>query len=481
MIAGGRDWIMGSFRPSSPAGSAGALLCPRVYFNSVVFLDLQVQTGSKTFVGFGFGAIQAGLFLHEAQRSGAFGRLVVAEVVPGVTANLRRAGRFSINVATSEGVEVVEVGPIQIENPDVESDRRRLVDAVAGADEIGTAVPSVDCYRSESAGSLHGILAEGLRRKAREGGPRAVVYAAENHNRAAEVLRAAVLEEVPESERAAVRSTVAFVNTVIGKMSGVVTDAAQIEEQKLRAVVDGDRRAFLVETFHHILISKIRFENGSEPFQRGLDAFEEKADLLPFEEAKLYGHNATHALAAFVGEAVRARYIGDLREKPGMMPFLRAAFIEESGEALVRKHRSCDPLFTHAGYREYADDLLARMTNPHLRDTVERVGRDPERKLGWDDRLVGTMRLALKQGLQPRRFALGVALALEAVEPGFLERETCPDPLLGPIWSATAGGDSVVSGEAESVLALVEEARRRHRAWRESGFGDLEMYFCREY
>ncbi len=441
-----------------------------------------MQSGSKTFVGFGFGAIQAGLFLHEAQRSGAFGRLVVAEVVPEVTENLRRAGRFSINVATSEAVEVFEVGPIQIENPDVESDRLRLVDAIAGADEIGTAVPSVDFYRTESAGSLHRILAEGLRRKAREGGPRAVVHAAENHNRAAEVLREAVLEEVPESERAAVRSTVAFVNTVIGKMSGIVTDAAQIAEQELREVVDGDRRAFLVETFHHILISKIRFENGvAEPFQRGLVVFEEKADLLPFEEAKLYGHNATHALAALVGEAVRARYIGDLRERPGMMPFLRAAFIEESGEALVRKHRSCDPLFTHEGYREYADDLLARMTNPHLRDTVERVGRDPERKLGWDDRLVGTMRLALREGLQPRRFALGVALALNAVEPGFLERETYPDPILGPIWSAMGGCDSAVSEEADSVFGLVEDARRRYRAWQESGFGDLEMRFCREY
>ena len=32
-----------------------------------------------TFVGFGFGAIQAGLFLYEAYRSGNFGRLVVAE------------------------------------------------------------------------------------------------------------------------------------------------------------------------------------------------------------------------------------------------------------------------------------------------------------------------------------------------------------------------------------------------------------------
>ncbi len=36
-------------------------------------------TGNRTYVGFGFGAIQAGLFLYEAFQSGNFGRLVVAE------------------------------------------------------------------------------------------------------------------------------------------------------------------------------------------------------------------------------------------------------------------------------------------------------------------------------------------------------------------------------------------------------------------
>ncbi|MEZ4612253.1 MAG: hypothetical protein R2838_18735 [Caldilineaceae bacterium] len=31
----------------------------------------------------------------------------------------------------------------------------------------------------------------------------------------------------------------------------------------------------------------------------------------------------------------------------------------------------------------YADDLIARMVNPFLRDGVARVARDPARKLGW--------------------------------------------------------------------------------------------------
>ena len=49
----------------------------------------------KTFVGFGFGAIQAGLFAYEAGRSGNFRRLVVAEVMPETVEALRNAqGRY---------------------------------------------------------------------------------------------------------------------------------------------------------------------------------------------------------------------------------------------------------------------------------------------------------------------------------------------------------------------------------------------------
>jgi len=82
-------------------------------------------------------------------------------------------------------------------------------------------------------------------------------------------------------------------------------------------------------------------ETGEEPpFQRGMRAFEEKPDLLPFEEAKLYGHNATHALAAYVGAVRGVQRIADLPGVAGILPFLAAAaFIEESGAALIGKAR----------------------------------------------------------------------------------------------------------------------------------------------
>ncbi len=437
---------------------------------------------TRTYVGFGFGAIQAGLFLYEAFGSGAFRRLVVAEVMPEVVDAVRRAGgMYYVNIAHPDRVEHAPVGPVAVENPAAEDDRRRLVEAVAEAEEIGTAVPSVKFYISDGPGSLHRILAEGLRRKAAAGGPRAVVYAAENHNHAAEILEAAVLDEIPPGERDAASERVRFLNTVIGKMSGVVADPAEAEAQGLTPIAPGLPRAFLVEAFNRILISEIQFEEMDDepPFQRGIRAFEEKPDLLPFEEAKLYGHNATHALAAYVGAVRGVQRIADLPSVAGILPFLRAAFIEESGAALIRKHAGVDPLFTPDGYRAYADDLLARMTNPYLQDTAERVGRDPQRKLGWDDRLIGTLRVALRQGVAPRRYAMGAAAALAvldaSVDASVLDAQDAV-PLadrLTPLWA----GASPDPREQASVLALVEEGRRRLIRWRDAGWPQLEEFF----
>jgi mannitol-1-phosphate 5-dehydrogenase len=430
------------------------------------------RKGTRTYVGFGFGAIQAGLFLYEAFRSEAFGRLVVAEVLPEVVAAVRGAGgHYTVNIAHAKEVERAAVGPIQIENPALEPDRARLVAAIAEAEEVGTAIPSVVYYVSEGPGSLHRILAEGLRVKAVRRGPKAVVYAAENHNQAAEILESKVMEHIPAQEREGVASRVRFLNTVIGKMSGVITDPEEIEAQGLHTITPGQKRAFLVEAFNRILISKIRHPEiqAEPPFQRGISVFQEKENLLPFEEAKLYGHNATHALAAYLGATRGVERIADLRDIPGALSLLRTAFIQESGAALVRKHAGVDPLFTQAGYTEYAEDLLERMINPYLRDSVERVGRDPARKLGWDDRLIGTMRVALGQGVEPRRYAFGAAAALATMDRSVLDTDVPARDLLGQIWK----GARAEADEREKVLDLVEEGRRRLRRWRSSGFQNL--------
>jgi mannitol-1-phosphate 5-dehydrogenase len=378
----------------------------------------------RTLVGFGFGPIQAGIFLHEACRSGNFGRLVVAEIVPELVRAVNGAGgRFNLNVATSTGIERHEVAGVELHNPREETGRAALVEAVAEAEEISTSLPSVAFFGKGERNDVAGILAAGLRLKHERALPPAVIYTAENHNHAAEILDSVLRPLLPGVPGGTWQS----LNTVIGKMSGVVTDAGQMHDQRLDPVTPGAARAFLVESFNRILVSRITLPG----FRRGITVFEEKADLLPFEEAKLFGHNATHALLGYLLKRRGCQMMSDAAGIPDLVALARAAFIEESGAALCRKHRGVDPLFTADGYRAYVDDLLERMLNPHLRDSVDRVTRDPRRKLGWDDRLVGTMRMVRSQGLAPLRYARGARAALELLA---REESRSPAELLPAMW-----------------------------------------------
>ena len=152
------------------------------------------------------------------------------------------------------------------------------------------------------------------------------------------------------------------------------------------------------------------------------------------------------------------------------MAYLRAAFLEESGAALIRQYADIDPLFTTAGYTAYADDLLARMVNPYLRDTVARVARDPARKLGWHDRLIGTLRLALRHGIAPSRFSVGAAAALAALDPSRLDCSSPVSENLFPLWQ----GPAVGTREREAILSWIGHGHAWLRRWRDSGFQSPE-------
>ncbi len=64
----------------------------------------------------------------------------------------------------------------------------------------------------------------------------------------------------------------------------------------------------------------------------------EKDQLLPFEEAKLYGHNAIHALMAYLGALKGYTKMSQLRGDSVIMQIARDAFINESGAALINKY-----------------------------------------------------------------------------------------------------------------------------------------------
>lgn len=359
-----------------------------------------------TFVGFGFGAIQGGLFLPEAFRSGNFDRLVVSEIDQETVDHLRASGGvYSCNVAQESSLERIEVVGVEAYNPLVEDDRRKLVDAVSEASELCTALPSYKLYDSGSA-SVASLLSEGLSLKfSRESLPSAVVYAAENDARAASRLHESCLKY--RSEGYAPR--VCFSETVIAKMCSIVDDAARIRDEELLPVTNGSPKAFLVEAFDRILIES------KEPygFHRGFDRFVLKENLDPFAQTKFLGHNAMHAMLGYLAKARGIDFMHEAGEDSNLMESTKETFLEEAGAGLRKEYANLsDELFTEHGFKAYAEDALLRMVNPYLRDPVDRVTRDPVRKLGWEDRLIGAMKLSRKAGIEPEGLAAGARVAL---------------------------------------------------------------------
>ena len=393
-----------------------------------------------TFAGFGFGPIQAALFAKEAFQSGHFQRIVVAEIAqPLVQAVRANGGTYYVNVAQADGIETLKIDNVELLNPTQPQDGDIFRAALAEATEIATSLPSVDFYSSGQTNSVVALIAEALRTGKAQG---TIVYAAENNNHAAEILQRAVVQNIDVGRASPLATNsragthdllrVQFLNTVIGKMSRVVTDAREIHELGLTTIAPGIDRAFLVEEFNHILVTKTTIPG----FAPGIDVFVEKDDLLPFEEAKLYGHNAIHALLGFIGALKDYDKMTELQSDRALMRIARDAFLTESGGALIAKYATLgDDLFTEAGYRHFADDLLERMTNPYLADTTGRAGRDALRKLGAGDRIFGTMALALEHGFAPKNMALGALAGVAILLAGTDDYEV-PNDLRFEDWHA---------------------------------------------
>ncbi len=152
-----------------------------------------------------------------------------------------------------------------------------------------------------------------------------------------------------------------------------------------------------------------------------------------------------------------------------LLRFMHEGFVDEIGTALIRKYEGFDPLFTQQGFTEFAAAILKRMVNPHLLDTVARVGRDPQRKLGWNDRIIGGIRLALEQGVDPKHYAMGAAAALDALEAGVYCRQADVRSILKGTWKPQGASKS----EMNKVLRIVSHGCTRYHLWERSGFADI--------
>ncbi|KAA1471770.1 mannitol-1-phosphate 5-dehydrogenase [Dentipellis sp. KUC8613] len=129
-------------------------------------------------------------------------------------------------------------------------------------------------------------------------------------------------------------------------------------------------------------------------------------DLPAYIERKLFTLNCGHAIIAYLGFLRGYGTIDRAIHDTEIRDVVRRALLEEGGAALIQKY-GWDP----AEYEKYVSKVMHRFANPQLRDDVKRVGRQPLRKLGQGDRLLGPLKMAKESGLPYDNLAKGVAAA----------------------------------------------------------------------
>ncbi len=179
--------------------------------------------------------------------------------------------------------------------------------------------------------------------------------------------------------------------------------------------------------------------HGTIPSVPGLVAV--RGDWFPaYELRKLFLHNGGHALLAYHGALCGYETLTQCAVDGAIIAELRG-FWTEVCAAFARSGFAGVPIFVPDALTAFTDDLLARFQQRELGDTVERVARDPRRKLSRTDRLTGAALFCTAQGVEPEHTVRAIAAAMryDVAEP-FAEVAGLPGnhPLVATVENALA-------------------------------------------
>lgn len=336
----------------------------------------------KTAVQFGAGKIGRGFLGQLFTESGY--DVVFVDVVEKVIQEINRRRSYTIRIA-GETVEEVEIRGIRgIDG----RDREAAAQAFAEADIACTAV-GVN-YLADIAPTI----ALGVQKRVDAGNAVPInVIICENLSHASDHLRGLVRESLPAKYHEVVEKRVGFVESVVSRM---VRD--QTAEELAR-----DPLLIVVEPYKRLPVDKRGFI-GEIPEIVGL---EPRDNFQAYVDRKLFTHNLGHAASAYFGYLRGLGYLYECMADQEIRNAAAAA-LAETGRALIQKHG-----FSPDEHQAHIDDLLSRFANRNMGDQVLRVGRDPIRKLGPEDRLVGGARLALEYGIFPTNVCKAIAAALQ--------------------------------------------------------------------
>ncbi|EGT4277639.1 mannitol-1-phosphate 5-dehydrogenase [Cronobacter sakazakii] len=267
----------------------------------------------------------------------------------------------------------------------VNSTSEDVVTLIATVDLVTTAVGPVVLERIAPA------IAKGLVLRKAQGNERPLnIIACENMVRGTSQLKTHVFNALEEGDKAWVESHIGFVDSAVDR---IVPPSASAAHDPLEVTV---------ETFSEWIVDKTQFK-GELPTIAGMELTD---NLMAFVERKLFTLNTGHAITAYLGKQAGHQTIRDAILDEKIRLVVRGA-MEESGAVLIKRYG-----FDDAKHAAYIEKILSRFENPYLKDDVERVGRQPLRKLSAGDRLIKPLLGTLEYGLPHQNLVLGIAAAM---------------------------------------------------------------------
>ena len=247
-----------------------------------------------------------------------------------------------------------------------------VIAAIATADIVTTAVgPNVLRFVAP-------VIAAGL--QARTVDTKLTVMACENAINATDVLVGEMRQHVGDWDAVAAKAV--FANTAVDRI---------VPGQAADAGLD-----VTVETYFEWAIETPPF-GGSPPVIPDATWVD---DLAPYIERKLFTVNTGHASTAYFGFVKGIHKLSDALADDEVRAQVEGV-LAETKALLVAKHE-----FPAEVQQAYLEKILQRFANPFLPDTVDRVGRQPMRKLSRHERLIGPAAELAEIGHHPE-FLLG--------------------------------------------------------------------------
>ena len=249
------------------------------------------------------------------------------------------------------------------------SEEALVIEEIAKADIVTTAVgPTILKFVAP-------VIVAGLRSRGDNSLP-LVVMACENAINATDVLAEHVRTAAGDEWDALSRKAI-FANTAVDRI---------VPAQAADAGLD-----VTVESYFEWAIERPPF-GGNEPTIPDATWVD---DLAPYIERKLFTVNTGHASTAYHGFVRGIHKLSDALADDEVRAKVEGV-LAETKQLLVDKHE-----FAPEAQQAYVDKILQRFANPYLPDTVDRVGRQPLRKLSRTERLIGPAVQLAERGQRP--------------------------------------------------------------------------------